>query len=206
MAEFVKAGKVKQLGLSEVSARTLRRAHAIHPIAALQVDLALLSSLGRGLLTGRYRSPDDFDEKDHRRVIPKFVPPSHFRILNIVDTLAALGTEKYNGATSGQMALAWILAQGQDIIPIPGTKNLKYLAENVAAASIELAAEDVAAIRKLAEAAEVTGERYPPGHSQHMYCETVEPRHRHCEAWNSLPTDKKKRLATYLIHENAAVD
>ncbi|KAF7311307.1 Aldo-ket-red domain-containing protein [Mycena kentingensis (nom. inval.)] len=199
MAEFVKAGKVKQLGLSEVSARTLRRAYAIHPIAALQVEyspftldiehpqLALLdvarqlgvtvvaySPLGRGLLTGRYRSPDDFDEKDHRRVIPKFGAANFPKILNIVDTLAALGTDKYNGATSGQMALAWILAQGQDIIPIPGTKNLKYLAENVAAASIELAAEDDAAIRRLAEEAEVTGERYPPGHSQHMYCETVE--------------------------------
>ncbi|KAJ7056998.1 NADP-dependent oxidoreductase domain-containing protein [Mycena amicta] len=199
LAEFVKAGKVKFLGLSEVSATTLRRAHAVHPIAAIQVEyspftldiedpnIAVLdaaralgvavvaySPLGRGLLTGRYRSPDDFDEKDHRRVIPKFTAANFPKILKIVDSLAALGLQKYDGASSSKVTLAWLLAQGPDIIPIPGTKNLKFLSDNIAAASLKLSEEDVAAIRKLAERAEVQGERYPPGSSQFLYCETAE--------------------------------
>ncbi|KAF7303906.1 Aldo-ket-red domain-containing protein [Mycena indigotica] len=197
MAEFVKTGKVRFLGLSEASANTLQRAHAVHPISAVQVEyspftldiedpkIAVLevarslgvsivaySPLGRGLLTGSYNSPADFGEKDHRLVIPKFSAANFPKILKIVGTLARLGAEKYNGASSSQVALAWLLAQGPDVIPIPGTKTIKYLRDNVAAASLQLTDEDNKAIRKLAEEAEIEGERYPPGHSQHLFCET----------------------------------
>ncbi|KAF7313997.1 Aldo-ket-red domain-containing protein [Mycena chlorophos] len=202
MAEFVKAGKVKLLGLSEPSVNTLRRAHAVHPISAIQVEYSALtldvedpkfgvlaaarelgitvvaySPLGRSLLTGRFRSPSDFGgDKDIRTMIPKFSAANFPHILKVADALAALGAEKYDGASSGQIALAWLLAQGTDIIPIPGTKSIKYLGQNAAAASIQLAEEDVVAIRKLAEEAraQIRGERYPPGHSKELYCETPE--------------------------------
>ncbi|KAJ7687733.1 Aldo/keto reductase [Mycena rosella] len=196
MAEFVKEGKVKFLGLSEVSASTLRRAHAVHPIAAVQVEyspftldiedpkIALLdtcrelgvavvaySPLGRGLLSGTYRSPDDFDETDFRRMIPRYNAANFPNILKITDGLAAIGA-KYS-ATSSQAALAWLLAQGPDIIPIPGTKKLKYLEENLGAAKVTLSPEDVTAIRKLAVDADAqNGERYPPGLSEVMFVET----------------------------------
>ncbi|KAJ6598148.1 NADP-dependent oxidoreductase domain-containing protein [Mycena vulgaris] len=197
MAEFVKEGKVKFLGLSEVSSNTLRRAHAVHPIAAVQVEyspftldiedpkIALLetcrelgvaviaySPLGRGLLSGLYRSPDDFDATDFRRLIERYNAKNFPNILKIADGLTAIGA-KYKGATASQVALAWILAQGDDIIPIPGTKKLKYLEDNLGAAALTLTAEDVAAIRKLAlDADAAQGERYPPGLTAVMFVET----------------------------------
>ncbi|KAJ7489023.1 NADP-dependent oxidoreductase domain-containing protein [Mycena latifolia] len=197
MAEFVKEGKVKHLGLSEVSASTLRRAHAVHPIAAVQVEyspftldienpkIALLdtcrelgvavvaySPLGRGLLSGHYRSPEDFDATDFRRMIERYNATNFPNILKIADGLTAIG-KKYNGATSSQVALAWLLAQGQDVIPIPGTKKLKYLEENLAAVKLTLSAEDIAAIRKLAVDADAQqGERYPPSLAAVMFVET----------------------------------
>ncbi|KAF7369318.1 Aldo/keto reductase [Mycena venus] len=182
MAEFVKEGKVKHLGLSEVSASTLRRAHAVHPIAAVQVEyspftldiedpkIALLqtcrelgvatiaySPLGRGFLSGLYRSPDDLDPADFRRMVPRYNATNFPNILKIADGLAEIG-KKYN-ASSSQVALAWLLAQGEDVIPIPGTKKVKYLEENLAAVKVTLSPEDVAAIRKLAVDADAAGGR-----------------------------------------------
>ncbi|KAJ7036068.1 NADP-dependent oxidoreductase domain-containing protein [Mycena alexandri] len=197
MAELVKAGKVKHLGLSEVSASTLRRAHAVHPIAAVQVEyspftldiedpkinllntarelgvkIVAYSPLGRGLLTGQYKSTDDFEDGDFRKLIPRYNATNFPNILKIADGLKAIGT-KYNGATAGQVTLAWLLAQGDDIIPIPGTKKIKYLEENIAAGALTLTAEDVKAVRDVAAKADATqGERYPPGLAEMMFVET----------------------------------
>ncbi|KAJ6475238.1 NADP-dependent oxidoreductase domain-containing protein [Mycena vitilis] len=182
MAELVKEGKVKYLGLSECSAKALRRAHAVHPIAALQIEyspfildiedpkIALLetarelgvtivaySPLGRGLLTGRYKSPDDFEANDFRRTVPKFSAANFPKILDVVSRLHKIG-EKHN-ATAGQVTLAWILAQGPEFVVIPGTKKIKYLEENLGASALKLSAEEIAAVRKIAEESEIPGER-----------------------------------------------
>lgn len=150
MAKSVKAGKVKYLGLCECSANTLRRAHAVHPIAALQVEyspftldiedpkigllqaarelgitIVAYSPVGRGLLTGQYKSPDDFAEDDYRRHIPRYSKENFPNILKLADKLKELG--QHHNATAAQVALAWDLAQGNDIIPIPGTKRIKVL-------------------------------------------------------------------------------
>ncbi|TFK47822.1 Aldo/keto reductase [Heliocybe sulcata] len=196
MAELVKVGKVKYLGLSEISAATLRRAHAVHPISAIQVEyspftldiedekIGLLkaarelgvaviaySPLGRGLLTGRYKSPDDFEEDDFRSLIPRYSKENFPNILKIVDGLKAIGER--HGATAGQVALAWLLAQGDDIIPIPGTKSLKYLKENLGAASVKLTKEEVAEVRVIAEKADAAqGFRYPPSMVDHLFTDT----------------------------------
>ncbi|KAJ6589504.1 Aldo keto reductase [Mycena capillaripes] len=197
MAEFIKAGKVKHLGLSEVSAATLRRAHAVHPIAAVQVEyspftldiedpkIGLLaaarelgvqvvaySPLGRGLITGQYKSPDDFEDGDFRKAIPRYSAENFPNILKLADGLKAIGV-KYNNATAGQVALAWLLAQGDDIIPIPGTKKIKYLEENLGALKVSLSAEDVKAVREVAAAADAAkGERYPASMIALMFADT----------------------------------
>ncbi|KAF5351129.1 hypothetical protein D9756_008204 [Leucocoprinus leucothites] len=195
MAELVKEGKVRHLGLSEVSSATLRRAHAVHPIAAVQVEyapftldiedekIALLktcrelgvaviaySPLGRGLLTGRYKSPDDFEEGDVRKSMPRFSKENFPKVLAVADGLAEIG-KNYN-ATASQVALAWVLAQGKDIIPIPGTKKIKYLKENLASIHIRLSDEDNAKIRKLAEGVDF-GERYPPQMMATLFTDTA---------------------------------
>ncbi|KAJ6573318.1 Aldo/keto reductase [Mycena sp. CBHHK59/15] len=181
MAEFVKEGKVKYLGLSEVSAATLRRAHAVHPITAVQVEyspftldiedpkIALLQTCRElGIAT---RSPEDLDPNDFRRKVERYNATNFPNILKIADGLTAIGT-KY-GATSSQVALAWLLAQGADVIPIPGTKKIKYLEENLGAVKVVLSAEDVAAVRKLAVDADAQqGERYPPGLVEVMFVDT----------------------------------
>ncbi|KAM5541770.1 hypothetical protein V8D89_004499 [Ganoderma adspersum] len=184
MAEQVKAGKVKHLGLSEVSADTLRRAHAVHPIAAVQVEyspfttdiedekIGLLKAcrelgvkvivygvVGRGLLTGKYRGPEDFTEHDYRRMIPRFSKENFPNVLKVVDGLQKVG-EKH-GASAGQVAIAWVLTQGDDIIPIVGTTKIDNLRENLGAYNVKLTAEDIAEVRQLVEAANVTGDRYP---------------------------------------------
>jgi aryl-alcohol dehydrogenase-like predicted oxidoreductase len=148
LAELVSAGHIRYIGLSEISASTLRRAQSIHPIAAIQVEyspftldiedpkLDLLrtarelgvaviaySPLGRGLLTGRYSSPDDFEEGDFRKMVPRYSKENFPNILKIVDGLKTIGGR--HGATAGQVALAWVLAQGDDVIPIPGTSKIK---------------------------------------------------------------------------------
>ncbi|WP_030783069.1 aldo/keto reductase [Streptomyces sp. NRRL S-920] len=180
LAELVEAGKVRHLGLSEASARTIRRAHAVHPIAALQSEWSLwtrdleeeiapvcrelgiglvpFSPLGRGFLTGRYTSFDALPEDDLRRTQPRFADGNMERNLSIVDTLNSLAAEK--GVTAGQLALAWVQHRGDDVVPIPGTRREKYLEENVAAVTIELSAEDLKAIDAAAPAGGVAGTRY----------------------------------------------
>ncbi|MFH8612749.1 aldo/keto reductase [Streptomyces sp. NPDC018029] len=180
MAELVRAGKVRHLGLSEASARTLRRAHAVHPIAALQSEWSLwtrdleaeiapvcrelgiglvpFSPLGRGFLTGRYTSLDGLPQDDLRRTQPRFTDGNLERNLSIVETLDALAAEK--GVTAGQLALAWVQHRGADVVPIPGTRREKYLEENVGAVAIELSADELAAIDAAAPAGRVAGTRY----------------------------------------------
>ncbi|TBU27366.1 Aldo/keto reductase [Dichomitus squalens] len=184
MAEQVKAGKVRYLGLSEVSADTLRRAYAIHPIAAVQVEyspftteiedekigllkaarelgvrIVAYGALGRGLLTGKYTDPDQFPPTDFRRTIPRFSKENFPSILKIAEGLKKVG-EKH-GASSGQVALAWVLAQGEDIIPIVGTTKFDNLKENLGAYDVKLSPGDVAEVRRLADGASVPGDRYP---------------------------------------------
>ncbi|KAI0336645.1 Aldo/keto reductase [Cubamyces sp. BRFM 1775] len=196
MAELVKQGKVKYLGLSEVSSETLRRAHAVHPIAALQVEyspfcldiedekigllktarelgvtIVAYSPLGRGLLTGRYKSVDDFAQNDWRRSVPRYTQ-NFPEILKLCETLSAVG-KKYD-ATAGQIALAWLLAQGDDIIPIPGTTKIANIRENIGALSIQLSPEDVEQVRQAAIAADavVEGDRYPAEHMAFLFADT----------------------------------
>ncbi|MHB1924878.1 MAG: aldo/keto reductase [Acidimicrobiales bacterium] len=164
MAELVEAGKIRHLGLSEAGPQTIRRAAAVHPIAALQTEYSLwsrdpeddilptvrelgigfvaYSPLGRGFLTGRYRSASDLPEGDSRaQRFPRFNEENMAHNLALVERVEELAGRK--GCTAGQVALAWVLAQGEDIVPIPGTKRLKYLEENLAAADVELSEEDV---------------------------------------------------------------
>ncbi|MFK4068853.1 aldo/keto reductase [Streptomyces sp. NPDC029674] len=180
MAELVAAGKVRHLGLSEASARTVRRAHSVHPIAALQSEWSLwtrdleaeitpvcrelgiglvpFSPLGRGFLTGRYTSLDGLPQDDLRRTQPRFADGNLERNLSIVETLDALAAEK--GVTAGQLALAWVQHRGDDVVPIPGTRREKYLAENLGAVAVELSADELAAIDAAAPAGRVAGTRY----------------------------------------------
>ncbi|CAF3984662.1 unnamed protein product [Adineta steineri] len=192
MKKLVDAGKVKYLGLSECSSDTLRRAYAVHPIACVQIEyspffldierdeigllktcrelgvaLVCYSPLGKGFLTGRYKSPDDFGERDMRPLMPRFSKENFPKNLELVDQLTALAKQK--GCTSGQLVLAWILAQGDDFIPIPGTANIKNLEENIAAAQIKLSKEEVQEIRDACEKADIKGERYPPQFSHHLF-------------------------------------
>ncbi|KAJ3509941.1 hypothetical protein NLJ89_g4954 [Agrocybe chaxingu] len=185
LVELKKEGKIRYIGLSEASAATLRRAHAVHPVAATQVEyspfvldiedekigvlkvcrelgIAVIaySPLGRGMLTGTYRSFNDIPEDDIRRWFPRFSDKNFPNINKLVDGLQGLG--KKHNSTAGQVTLAWLLAQGNDIIPIPGTKKIKYVKENMAAAKIDLSREEVAEVRKIANDADATdGDRYP---------------------------------------------
>jgi aryl-alcohol dehydrogenase-like predicted oxidoreductase len=168
MAELVQAGKVLHLGLSEAAPETIRRAHAVHPIAAVQTEYSLwtcrelgigfvpYAPLGRGFLSGRFTSPDELDEKDFRRSGPRFNGENLEANLKLAAKVAEIAEEK--GITPAQLALAWVLAQGDDIVPIPGTKRRRYLEENAAAVDVELSAEDLARIE--AELPAVAGERY----------------------------------------------
>jgi aryl-alcohol dehydrogenase-like predicted oxidoreductase len=178
MAELVEAGKVKYLGLSEAAPETLRRAHAVHPITALQTEYSVFardpevellatcrelgigfvaySPLGRGFLSGRFNSPEELDKDDFRRTQPRFQGENLEANMRIVAKLREIAEEK--DVTPAQLALAWVLAQGNDIVPIPGTKRRKYLEENAAATDIELSDEDLSRIDD--ELPEVSGERY----------------------------------------------
>ena len=166
MAELVEAGKVRHLGLSEAAPETIRRAHAVHPITALQTEYSVFarqpeaeilptcrelgigfvaySPLGRGFLSGRFTSPDELAENDFRRSQPRFQGENLEANTRIVAKLREIAEEK--DITPAQLALAWVLAQGDDIVPIPGTKRRTYLEENAAAADIELTDEDLARI------------------------------------------------------------
>ncbi len=180
MADLVKAGKVRHLGLSEASGKTIERAHAVHPITALQTEYSLwtrdvedeilptvrrlgigfvpYSPLGRGFLTGRFKTQESIAEGDYRRNTPRFQGENFDRNLSLLSEVEALAVEK--GITTGQLALAWVLAQGEDIVPIPGTKRRKYLEENAAAADVALTVSD---LRRLAAAfprGAASGDRY----------------------------------------------
>lgn len=194
VAEYVKAGKIKYIGICECSADTLRRANATHPIAAVQTEYSLaeliiernglldacrelgvavvpFAPLGKGLLTGQYRSPDDFDETDNRRQIPRFSRENFPNVNRLADGLKAIG-ERHN-ATAGQVALAWLLAQGNDIIPIPGTKTVKYLQENLGALKVTLTKEELKEMRELAEKADPwTGPRFPAWFTAQSFVDT----------------------------------
>ncbi|WP_030718306.1 aldo/keto reductase [Streptomyces sp. NRRL S-237] len=180
MAELVQAGKVRHLGLSEAGEQTLRRAHAVYPIAALQSEWSLwtrdleaeiapvcrelgigmvpFSPLGRGFLTGRYSSVEGLADNDVRRSQPRFADGNLERNLVIVEKLNELAEAK--GVTAGQLALAWVQHRGDDVVPIPGTRRQRYLEENLAALTVELSADDLAAIEAAAPPEQVAGTRY----------------------------------------------
>jgi aryl-alcohol dehydrogenase-like predicted oxidoreductase len=180
MAELVEAGKVRYLGLSEASPDTIRRAHAVHPITALQTEYSLwsrdpedailptvrelgigfvaYSPLGRGFLSGRFRSPSDFPEDDFRRHHPRFQGENFERNMQLVERVEELASEK--GVTAGQLALAWVLHRGDDIVPIPGTKRVSYLEENAAAADVSLSDEELRQLDEIAPAGVAAGDRY----------------------------------------------
>jgi aryl-alcohol dehydrogenase-like predicted oxidoreductase len=179
MAELVKQGKVRHIGLSEAAAETIRRAHAVHPITAVQTEFSLwsrdpsqngvlatcrelgigfvaYSPLGRGFLSGRFTSPDQLDEGDFRRNGPRFTGENLEANLQLAAKVAEIASEK--GITAAQLAIAWVLAQGEDIVPIPGTKRREYLEQNAGAAEVKLTDEDVRRIE--AELPPVAGDRY----------------------------------------------
>ena len=180
MAELVQQGKVRHLGLSEASAASIRRAVAVHPIAALQSEWSLwtrdledevlgvarehgigivpFSPLGRGFLTGAITSPSDFGEDDFRRGHPRFTGEAFQANLRLVDAVRSLAAEK--GVTPGQLALAWVLAQGDDVVPIPGTKRRSYLEENVGAVAVDLTADDLVRLAEIAPPGVAAGGRY----------------------------------------------
>ena len=178
MAELVMEGKIRHIGLSEAAADTIRRANAVHPITAVQTEYSLwsrdpegevlptcrelgigfvaYSPLGRGFLAGRFTSPDELDEGDFRRTGPRFTGDNLQANLRLADKVKEIAAEK--GVTPAQLAIAWLLAQGDDVVPIPGTKRRAYLEQNAAAVDVELTAEDLARID--AELPETAGERY----------------------------------------------
>ena len=182
LAELVQAGKVRYLGISEAAPATLRRAHAVHPVSAgqyewslftrdledelvptlreLGIGLVAYSPLGRGFLSGRITSPDDFGEDDFRRDHPRFSGENFARNLELVEQVRQLAAAK--GVTVSQLAIAWVLAQGDDVVPIPGTKRRRWLEENLGALEVELTAEDLAAIERATPRGSAAGARYNP--------------------------------------------
>ncbi|HXR50305.1 MAG TPA: aldo/keto reductase [Verrucomicrobiae bacterium] len=181
MAELVKAGKVRYLGLSEAAAATIRRAAKVHKITALQTEYSLwtrdpegeildtvrelgigfvaYSPLGRGFLTGRWQKPEDLPADDWRRQNPRFQGENFSKNLELVDKVKEIAAEKQ--VKPGQLALAWVLARGKDIVPIPGTKHIEYLKENIAATEIELTDEDLRRLDEAAPKGTAAGDRYP---------------------------------------------
>jgi aryl-alcohol dehydrogenase-like predicted oxidoreductase len=181
MAQLVRAGKVRFLGLSEAAPATIRRAHATHPISALQTEYSLwtrdpedgilqtvrelgigfvaYSPLGRGFLTGRFRRPEDFAGGDYRPNSPRFQGENFDKNLEFVTRIEGIASKMK--ITPGQLALAWLLAKGDDIVPIPGTKHLRYLKENLGALAIRLTADDLAALERAFPKGATAGARYP---------------------------------------------
>jgi aryl-alcohol dehydrogenase-like predicted oxidoreductase len=186
MAELVRAGKVRYIGLSEASPATVRRAHKTHPITAVQTEYSLFtrdpeddllptlrelgtslvaySPLGRGFLGARFRSIDELAPNDWRRGNPRFQGEQFRRNLAIADTIGAIAREK--GVTSAQLALAWVLAQGEDVVPIPGTSNAQRIEENVRSLDVVLTADELNQLEKAAPKGAVVGDRYEPGMMQ----------------------------------------
>lgn len=181
MADLVTSGKIRYIGLSEAGAETIRRANAVHPVSALQSEYSLwtrdpedevlpllrelgigfvpYSPLGRGFLTGQLKSPADFAADDYRRNSPRFQGENFTKNLELVERLKVIAARK--GITTGQLALAWVLAQGEDIVPIPGTKRRSYLEENIAAGSVVICESEMAEIIEVLPKGAAAGERYP---------------------------------------------
>ena len=181
MVDLVRQGKVRFLGLSEASPENIRRAHAVHPITALQSEYSLwtrdpeeeilpvcrelgigfvpYSPLGRGFLTGKIQKLEDLSDDDYRKTTPRFQGENFQRNLDLVKRVEEIAREKH--CTPAQLALAWVLAQGQDIVPIPGTKRRKYLQENIGALDVDLTREDLARIDEVAPKDAFAGSRYP---------------------------------------------
>jgi aryl-alcohol dehydrogenase-like predicted oxidoreductase len=188
MADLVKAGKVRYIGLSEAAAETIRRANKVHPVTAVQSEYSLwtrdpedgvlqtvrelgigfvsYSPLGRGFLTGRFKSVDDFPADDYRRHSPRFQGENFQKNLNLVAKIESLANEK--GVTASQLALAWVLAQGEDIVPIPGTKHRSYLDENLAASKIQFSDKELREIEAIAPKGVAAGPRYPEHMMSHV--------------------------------------
>lgn len=179
MSELVKEGKIGYIGLSEVSSATIKKAHAVHPLTAVQTEYSLFernaeeagilatlqelgigfvaySPLGRGFLTGEFQSPDDFPENDFRRTIPRFQGEQFYKNINLVNEIQKIADEKQ--ITPSQLAIAWTIAKGT--LPIPGTKRVKYVEQNIAAASIELSADELARLEAIVPLGTSTGDRY----------------------------------------------
>ncbi|CAF1229739.1 unnamed protein product [Rotaria sordida] len=196
LKELFQAGKIKYIGLSECSSNTLRRAYAVHPISAVQIeyspfsleieheDIGLLktcrelgvaivchSPLGRGVITGQIKSPDDLEQNDVRRILPRFFKENFDKNLQLVDILTSLAKKK--GCTVSQLTLAWILAQGDDFIMIPGTTKIKNLEENVAAAQVQLSKDEIDEIRQVCMKADIAGERYPKEMSATLFADSA---------------------------------
>jgi aryl-alcohol dehydrogenase-like predicted oxidoreductase len=181
MADLVRAGKVRHLGMSEAAPQTIRRAHAVHPITALQTEYSLwsrdpedeilptvrelgigfvaYSPIGRGFLSGRFKTIDDLEATDYRRQSPRFQGENFERNLDVVRRIEEIARSK--GVTPAQLAIAWVLAQGDDIVPIPGSKSIGHLEENIAAADIELTRDDLVRIDEVAPKGVAVGDRYP---------------------------------------------
>lgn len=181
LAELVRAGKVRYIGLSEAGPETIRRAHAVHPVTALQSEYSLwtrdpeggalpvcrelgialvpYSPLGRGFLTGQIKRWEDLSVDDYRRTAPRFQPENFQHNLDLVERVSELANEK--SCTPGQLALAWVLAQGEDIVPIPGTKRRKFLEENIGALEVALDPGDLERIEEIAPKNAAAGSRYP---------------------------------------------
>jgi aryl-alcohol dehydrogenase-like predicted oxidoreductase len=182
MARLKEEGKIRFLGLSEAAPQTIRRAHATHPITALQTEYSLwsrdveeeilptvrelgigfvaYSPLGRGFLTGQIKSPDDFPDDDYRRFHPRFTGENFDRNIELVHEIERIAQEK--GCTAAQLALAWVLARGQDVVPIPGTKRRKYLEQNIDALGVQLTDADLRRIDSIVPRGAAAGERYAP--------------------------------------------
>jgi aryl-alcohol dehydrogenase-like predicted oxidoreductase len=181
MADLVRAGKVRHLGMSEAAPQTIRRAHAVHPITALQTEYSLwsrdpedeilptvrelgigfvaYSPIGRGFLSGRFKTIDDLEPTDYRRQSPRFQGENFERNLDLVRRIEEIARSK--GVTPAQLAIAWILSQGDDIVPIPGSKSINHLEENIAAADIQLTPSELAQIDEVAPKGVAAGDRYP---------------------------------------------
>ncbi|KAF4551767.1 Aldo-keto reductase-like protein 7 [Elsinoe fawcettii] len=195
MVRLKKEGKIKYLGLSECSAESLRRASRVHHIDAVQIEyspwaldierpeiellkacrelgtaVVAYSPIGRGFMSGKYRSVDDFEEGDFRRFAPRFQGDNFAKNLKLVDSITEIAKKK--GVTASQLTLAWLMAQGDDIIPIPGTTNIERLKENLGSLKIKLTEEEKTEIRKISESAEIAGGRYPEAFAKSLFADT----------------------------------
>jgi len=196
MAELVKEGRVKHLGLSECSAKTLRRAHKVYPIAACQLEYSIFSldiereeiglkeacdelgvaivafgALGRGMFTGEIKSRNDIPQGDFRLMLPRFSEENFSKNLEVVDLISKIAQKK--GRTSGQLALAWLLHQGDNVIPLFGSRQFKHIEHNLKALDVTLSGEEAREIRELIVNADIRGERYPPQFLVHSYLDTI---------------------------------